>query len=70
MKAAPDKSHFFLTRVKFLGYIIECKLISALKSQLDAVLKLQPPSNKEKLQELVGIINFFLLIISKKCSDI
>ena len=23
MKAAPDKSHFFLTRVKFLEYIIE-----------------------------------------------
>ena len=23
MKAAPDKSHFFLTRVKFLGHIIE-----------------------------------------------
>ena len=23
MKAAPDKSHFFLTQVKFLGHIIE-----------------------------------------------
>ena len=23
MKAAPDKSHFFLTRLKFLGHIIE-----------------------------------------------
>ena len=23
MKRAPDKSHFFLTRVKFLGHIIE-----------------------------------------------
>ena len=23
MKAAPDKSHFFLTRVKFLGHILK-----------------------------------------------
>ena len=25
LKAAPDKSHFFLTRVKFLGHKIEKK---------------------------------------------
>ena len=28
MKAAPDKSHFFLTRVKFLGHIIERNTIT------------------------------------------
>ena len=33
MKAAPDKSHFFLTRVKFLGHIIERNTINSLKSQ-------------------------------------
>ena len=27
MKAVPDKSHFFLTRVKFLGHIIEKKTL-------------------------------------------
>ena len=27
LKAAPDKSHFFLTRVKFLGHIIEKKTL-------------------------------------------
>ena len=30
MKAAPDKSHFFLTRVKFLGHIIEKDTITPL----------------------------------------
>ena len=32
MKAVPDKSHFFLTRVKFLGNIIERNTITPLKS--------------------------------------
>ena len=31
MKAAPDKSHFFLTPVKFLGHIIESNTITPLK---------------------------------------
>ena len=38
MKAAPDKSHFFLTRVKFLGHIIERNTTTPLKlSRTDAI---------------------------------
>ena len=40
MKAAPDKSDFFLTRVKFLGHVIETNTITPLKSRIDAVRKL------------------------------
>ena len=58
MKAAPDKSHFFLTRVKFLGHIIERNTITPLKSRIDAIQKLQPPSNKKKIQEFLGMLNF------------
>ena len=39
MKAAPDKSHFFLSRVKFLGKIIERKTTTPLKSRIDAIQK-------------------------------
>ena len=49
MKAAPDKSHFFLTRVKFLGHIIEKNTITLIKSRIDAIQKLQPPTNKKKI---------------------
>ena len=35
IKAAPDKSHFFLTRVKFLGHIIERNTITPLKIRID-----------------------------------
>ena len=48
MKAAPDKSHFFLTRVKFLGHITERNTTTPLKSRIDEIKKLQPPSNKKK----------------------
>ena len=48
MKAAPDKSNFFLTRVKFLALIIKKDTITPLKSLIDAHQKLQPPTYKRK----------------------
>ena len=48
MKAAPDKSLFSLTRVKFLGHSIERKTIAPLKSRIDPIQKLQPPKKKPK----------------------
>ena len=47
LKAAPDKSHFFLTR-KFFGHNIERNTITPLKSRIDAIQKLQPPTNTKK----------------------
>ena len=58
MKVAPDTSHFFLTRVKFLGHIIESNTITPLKSQIHAIQKLQPPTNKKKIQEFLVMLNF------------
>ena len=59
MKAAPDKSHFFLTSVKFLGHNIERNAITPLRSRIDAIQKLQPPTNKKKIPEFLGMLNFF-----------
>ena len=50
LKAAPDKSHFFLTRVNFLGHIIKRETITPLKSRIDAIQNLQPPTNKRKFK--------------------
>ena len=58
MKAAPDKSNFFLTRVKFLGHIIKKNTITPLKSRTDAIQKFQPPTNKKKTQKFLGMLNF------------
>ena len=40
MKPAPDKSHFFLTRVNLPEHIIEGNTITSLKSRIDAIIKL------------------------------
>ena len=58
MKAAPDKSHFFLTRVRLLGHTIESNTITPLKCRRDAIQKLQTRSNKKKIQEFLGMLNF------------
>ena len=65
MKAAPEKSHFSLTRVKFLGNIIEKDTITPLKSQIEAIQKLQPPTNKKKIQEILGMLNFLSKYVYK-----
>ena len=65
MKAAPDKSHFFLTRVKFLGHIIESNTITPLKSRIHAIQKLQPPTNKKKIQEILEKLNFLSKYVYK-----
>ena len=65
MKAAPEKSHFFLTRVKFLRHIIERNTITPSKSRIDAIQKLQPTTNKKKIQEFFEMLNFLSKCIYK-----
>ena len=45
LKAAPEKSFFFLDSVKFLGHQIQKKF-----TKTDGFLKLQPPKNKKEVQ--------------------
>ena len=65
MKAAPDKPHFFLTRVKFLGHIMEKDTITPLKSRIIAIQKLQPPTNKNIIQEFLGMLIFLSKYVYK-----
>ena len=65
MKAAADKSHFFLTCVKILGHIIERNTITPLKSRINAIQNLQPPTNKKKIQEFLGMLNFLSKYVYK-----
>ena len=65
LKAAPDKSHFFLTRVKFLGHNIERNSITPIKSRIDAIQKFQPPTNKKKIQEFFEMLNFLSKYVYK-----
>ena len=70
MKAASDKSSFFLTRVKFRGHIIEKNTITPLNSRIDAIQKLQPPTTKKKIQEFLGMLNFLNKYVYKMQLDL
>ena len=60
IKAAPDKSHFFLTRLKFFGHLIEGNTMTPLKTHIDAIIKLQPPSNKKKTKNFLECLTFYV----------
>ena len=51
---------FFVTRIKFLGQIVVGTTITSSKSQIDAILKLQPRSNKEKYQGMLNILSKYV----------
>ena len=48
LKAAPNKSHVFLTRVTILGHIIERNTITPLKSCIGAIQKFSHQQTKRK----------------------
>ena len=57
--------HIFSHRVKLLGHIIEGNTITALKSRRDAIIKPQPPSNKNKIPQFLGTLNFLFKYVFK-----
>ena len=61
----PRINHIFPHRVKFLGHIIEGNTITPLKSRIDAIIKPQPPSNKNKIPEFLGTPNFLCKYVFK-----
>ena len=65
MKAVPDKTHSLLTFVKFPGHIIDGNTVTPTKSCIDAIIKLQPPSNKNKIQEFLGMFHFLSKYVYK-----
>ena len=58
LKGAPDKTNFLLKKVKFLGHIIEDKIVKPLTSRIDGFQKLEPPTSMKALQRYLGTINF------------
>ena len=48
-----------------IAYTINRKTITPLKSRIDAIQKLQPPTNKKKFQEFLGMLNFLSKYVYK-----
>ena len=59
LKAAPDKTTFFLRKVKFLGYVISKGTLSPITSRNADIQKLKTPESKTDVLSVLGAMGFY-----------
>jgi hypothetical protein len=59
LKAAPDKTFFFLRNVKFLGHMISERGISPVNKRVTDLKALKSPENKLDIMKVLGCLNFY-----------
>ena len=59
LSLALDKCTFGKEEVNYLGYKVTSKGISPLKSKVEAVTKIPPPTNQKELLGFLGALNYF-----------
>ena len=59
LKAAPDKTLFFLRKVEFLGHKVENNTLKPIHSKVDSIKRLKTPESKKDLMRFVGAMNFY-----------
>ena len=58
LKAAPDKTFFFLKKVKFLGHVISPDGIQPIAERVDALWNLKSPQSKRDVVKVLGCLGF------------
>ena len=58
-KAAPDKTFFFLKKVKFLGHVISPDGIQPIAKRVDALPNLKSPKSKRDVMKVLGCLGFY-----------
>ena len=59
MKAAPDKTFFFQTKVQYLGHEITEEGTQPIASRVEAIKRLKSPENKNDMMRILGALNFY-----------
>ena len=59
LKTAPDKTFFFLKKVKFLGYVISPDGIQPIAKRVDALRNLMSPQSKRDVKKVLGYLGFY-----------
>ena len=55
----PEKCHFFVTKVEFLGFIIEDGKITMDPSKLKGISDWFPPQTLKQIRSFIGFCNFY-----------
>ena len=59
LNAAPDKTMFFLKKVKFLGHVISPDGIQPIAKRVDALRNLKSPQSKRDVMKVSGCLGFY-----------
>ena len=59
LKAAPDKTHFFLRKVKFLGHVISEQRIQPVAKRVKDLQNLRSPESKTEVMKVLGCLSFY-----------
>ena len=59
LKAVPDKTFFFLKKVKFLGHVISPDEIQPTAKRADALRNLMSPQSKRDVMKVLGCLGFY-----------
>ena len=59
LKAAPDKTHFFLRKVKFLGHVISEQGIQPVAKRVKDLQNLKSPESKRDVMKVLGCLGFY-----------
>ncbi|MCP4485250.1 MAG: hypothetical protein GY823_11910, partial [Flavobacteriaceae bacterium] len=59
LKASPEKTEFFLRKVKFLGHIVSEEGTSPVAKKVEELKNLKPPENKRDVMRILGCLNFY-----------
>ena len=59
LKAAPDKTFFFLKKVKFLGHVISPEGIQPIAKRVKDLKNLKSPENKRDVMKILGCLGFY-----------
>ena len=59
LEAAPDKTFFFLKKVKFLGHVISPDGIQPIAKCVDALRNLKSPQSKRDVMKVLGCLEFY-----------
>ena len=59
LKAASDKTFFFLKKVKFLGHVISSDRTQPIAKRMDALRNLKSPQSKRDIMKILGCLGFY-----------
>ena len=63
LKAAPDKTFFFLKKVKFLGHVITPDGIQLIVKRVTDLKNVKLPESKRKIMKSIGCLGFYICYI-------